>query len=575
VPGSTLFCFIMKKLRWQLLVVLLALAAITFLLLNQQAPILPGVIDQPNQPATGGTYTEGLIGSFGRLNPLLDYYNPADQAVDRLIYSGLIRFDDQGVPQGDLADSWGISQDGKVYNFSLRPDAIWQDGQPLTSDDIVFTIGLMKDDKSPLPSDIRDFWKQVEVKALDEKTLQFRLPEAFAPFMDYLAFGVLPKHKLANLTSGQIVDAPFNMQPVGSGPFQFDHLTVQNGQIQGVVLKRFDKYYGKKAFIDGATFRYYPDSAAALNAYDQKEVLGVSQITTDVLEKAMKDANLNLYTGRLPRLALVYLNLGNDSLPFFQDASIRRALLMGVNRQWIANRILGGQAIVADGPVFPGTWAYYDGIEHLDYDPDAAIGILKNAGYTIPAQGGNVRTKEGTTFKFEMVYPDQGAFPDIAKEIQQNWKDLGVDVTLKGVAYSDLVKNYLQPRTYDAALVDLNFSRSPDPDPYPFWHQTQITGGQNYAKWDDRQASEYLEQARITTDLGERAKRYRNFQVRFTSEMPALPLYYPVYTYGVDAQVKGVRMGPLFEASDRFSTITSWFFEEQRATQPPAATATP
>ncbi len=565
----------MKKLRWQLLVVLLALAAITFLLLNQQTPILPGVVDQPNQPATGGTYTEGLIGSFGRLNPLLDYYNPADQAIDRLIYSGLIRFDDQGVPQGDLADSWGVSQDGKVYNFSLRPDAVWQDGQPLTSDDIVFTIGLMRDEKSPLPSDIRDFWKQVEVKALDEKTLQFRLPESFAPFMDYLAFGVLPKHKLANLTSQQIVDAPFNMQPVGSGPFQFERLMVQNGQIQGVVLKRFDKYYGKKAFMDGVTFRYYPDSAAALNAYDQKEVLGVSQVTSDVMDKAMKDPNLNLYTGRLPRLALVYLNLGNDSLPFFQDSSIRRALLMGINRQWIVDRLLGGQAIVADGPVFPGTWAYYDGIEHLDYDPDAAVSMLKKAGYTIPAQGGNVRTKEGTAMKFEMVYPDQGAFPDIAKEIQQNWKDLGVEVTLKGVAYSDLVKNFLQPRTYDAALVDLNFSRSPDPDPYPFWHQTQITGGQNYAKWDDRQASEYLEQARITTDLGERAKRYRNFQVRFTSEMPALPLYYPVYTYGVDAQVKGVRMGPLFDTSDRFSTITSWFFEEQRATQPPPATATP
>ena len=270
----------MKKLRWQLLVVLLALAAITFLLLNQQTPILPGVVDQPNQPAAGGTYSEGLIGSFGRLNPLLDYYNPADQAVDRLIYSGLIRFDSQGIPQGDLADSWGISQDGKVYNFSLRPDAVWQDGQPLTTDDVVFTIGLMRDDKSPLPSDIRDFWKQIDVKALDEKTLQFRLPEAFAPFMDYLAFGVLPKHKLANLTIQQIIDAPFNMQPVGSGPYQFDRLLVQNGQIQGVNLKRFDKYYGNKAFIDDVTFRYYADSAAALDAYDQKAVLGVSQITS-------------------------------------------------------------------------------------------------------------------------------------------------------------------------------------------------------------------------------------------------------------------------------------------------------
>ncbi len=120
--------------------------------------------------------------------------------------------------------------------------------------------------------------------------------------------------------------------------------------------------------------------------------------------------------------------------------------------------------------------------------------------------------------------------------------------------YEDVVSAYLEPRAFQAALVDLNFSRTPDPDPYPFWHQAQITGGQNYSKWDDRQASEYLEQARIEVDIEERTRLYNNFQVRFASELPSLPLFYPIYNYAVDEQVQGVTMGPLYDPSDRLVT---------------------
>ncbi|MEJ2710181.1 MAG: peptide ABC transporter substrate-binding protein [Anaerolineales bacterium] len=565
----------MKKLRWQLLVVLLALASIAVLLLGQQPAILPGIAEAPIQPTTGGVYSEGLVGTYGRLNPLLDFYSPADQAVDALLYSGLIKFDGRGLPQGDLAESWGISQDGTVYNFSIRPNAVWHDGKPVTSEDVIFTVELLRDEAFPVPADQREFWDQVEVKLLDEKTLQFRLPEAFSPFMDYLTFGVLPKHLLDGMTSDEIIQAAFNLEPVGTGPYQFDHLIVEDGEIQGVVLNAFEDSYAQRPFIDQVIFRYYPDSVAALAAYEQGDVLGISQVSRDVLPQVLNMPGLNLYTGRLPGLTLVYLNLDDPELPFFQDAAIRRALLKGLNRQWMVNNLMDGQAIVADGPIFPGTWAYYENIEHLEYDRDAALAALKEAGYTIPAEGGSVRVNEdGARMEFELVYPDTGVFPQLAQAIQENWRPLGVAVTLKGVSYEELMSDYLEPRDYQAALVDLNLTDSPDPDPYPFWHQAQITGGQNYAQWDDRQASEYLEQARVETDLGEREKRYRNFQVRFTTEMPALPLYYPVYSYAVDESVQGVRMGPLFSPSDRFDTLRSWYLVAGRATDTPPAVAT-
>ncbi len=108
-------------------------------------------------------------------------------------------------------------------------------------------------------------------------------------------------------------------------------------------------------------------------------------------------------------------------------------------------------------------------------------------------------------------------------------------------------------------MVDLNLSRSPDPDPYPFWDQAQATGGQNYTQWDNQVASEYLESARVTVNMLERAKYYRNFQIIFSQELPALPLYYPVYTYGVDSVIQGIRVGPLFDTSDRFANITEWY----------------
>jgi peptide/nickel transport system substrate-binding protein len=140
---------------------------------------------------------------------------------------------------------------------------------------------------------------------------------------------------------------------------------------------------------------------------------------------------------------------------------------------------------------------------------------------------------------------------------------LGVQVTLNAVPYEQLVSDYLETGNYQAALVDLNLGRTPDPDPYPFWHQSQINEGQNYARWDDRQASEFLEQARVEVEQEERLRRYKNFQVRFTNQMPALPLYYLVQSYGIDQAVQGVRVGPLFDPSDRFNNVVDWFLKAE------------
>lgn len=551
----------MKKLRWQILAVVLTLVVVAALLLTQQ----PGQQTTAPLPTTGGIYTEALIGSLSRLNPLIDQNNSSDRDIDRLIFSSLMKFDSSGMPIPDLVDSWGVSQDGRIYNFPIRPDAVWHDGQPVTTDDVIFTLELLKSDSSFFPQDVRDMWKKITVNRLNDKTIQFVLPEPFAPFLDYVTFGILPKHLLSTTTPDQLAASPFNLAPIGTGPYRFERLIIESGKVTGVELRAFDKFYGKKPYIEQVIFRYYASSTAGLDAYHQGQVMGISEITPDALPQSLLDSHLSLYTSRLPELSLVLFNLNNPETPFLQDANLRRALLMALNRQMIVNKIMQGQAILADGPLFPNTWAYYENMEHVDFVPEEALSLLKSNGYKIPAGSQNIRAdKDGKPLAFTLIHPDDPLHTAIAQLIQKNWETIGIKVTLEALPYEALLNDRLTSRKYQAALIDLNLSRSPDPDPYPFWHQSEITGGQNYSQWDNRTASEYIEQARVTADLAERTRLYRNFQVIFSRELPALPLYFPVYTYAVDQQVFGVQIPGLFDPSDRFSTVANWYLVTRR-----------
>ncbi len=559
----------MKKLRWQLIIIFMTGLVVGILLLAEQPET--GQVATP-QPTRGGVYAEALVGSLQRLNPLLDLYNPVDRDVNRLIFSGLLRFDARGAPQADLAESWGVSRDGRVYNFSLRTGVRWHDGEPLTAADVTFTIELIREAEGLIPDDVRQFWQQVEVTALSPTALRFELPEPFAPFLDYLTFGVLPQHLLGGMYIGDLINAPFNLSPVGSGPYRFDRLLVEDDQILGVVLTAFADYYGEQHYLDQVVFRYYYDAAAALAAYQEGEVQGIGQVAVDILPGVLAEPELSLYTGRKPELSLVLFNLKNPEVPFFEAVEIRKALVMGLNRQWMIDRILQGQAIIANGPILPGTWAYYDELEPIPFDPEAAVNILKDAGYLIDSEDDTIRQKEGVELHFELLHPDTELHQQLAEAIQADWLNLGVGVDLIPMPYEILIEEYLEERAFQAALVDLNLTRSPDPDPYPFWDQSQATGGQNYTQWDNRIASEYIEQARVTTDLSERQRMYRNFQVIFNEDLPALPLFYPVYNYAVDRQVRGVQMGQLFDSSDRFATLHQWFMVTG---QPLSATPTP
>jgi peptide/nickel transport system substrate-binding protein len=428
----------------------------------------------------------------------------------------------------------------------------------------------MQDEDYPGPEDFQAMWQQVNIIRLDEHRVQFQLPEPFAPFLDYLAVGLLPDHLLRGVSAGELIDHPFNLQPIGTGPFAFDRFVVEDGEIASVSLAAFEDYYGKIPYLERVEFRFFENSRDALDAYLAGEIQGIGQIDAAIFTEVLNSPDLNLYTSRLPRMSLVFINSKHSEKTFLAEKKFRQALMLSVNRQWIIDHALQSQGLIPCGPIMPGTWAHSESLECLDYEPDRAASLLDELEWKLPvgATPGTPeyqRTKDDQALSLELIHGNDPTDEIVAEMLKTSWEAIGIRVELKEVNGESLLKDYLEPRDFELVLTEINLSRSPDPDPYPFWHDSQTETGQNYGGFTDRNISIWLEQARINPDFGRRAELYRNFQHRFQDLVPALLLYYHVYSYAIDAQVQGVTVGPLYDPSDRFRNISDWYLLTRRS----------
>jgi peptide/nickel transport system substrate-binding protein len=562
----------MRKLRWPLLIAILGIIAVVALLLSQSSD--PDIAAP--QPVEGGAYTEALLGEVQRLNPILDDFNQPDQDIGRLIFSGLVRFDSRGNPHKELAESWSISADASLYTVLLRENAVWHDGEPVTADDIVYTFSKFQDEDYPGPADLHEFWSEINIIRLDDRRVQFQLPEPFAPFLDYLTVGLLPDHLLRGVSASALIDHPYNLRPIGTGPYKFDTFIIENKRIVGVSLSAFEDYYFSRPFLDRVEFRLVSDAEAAYDAYENELATGISRVDEQIFDGVMEDPQLNLYTARLPKMGMLFLNLNHPIKQFLAEKTIRRALMLALNREWIIQSALGGQGVLPIGPIMPGTWAFAEGLEPHPYDPIEAARILDDEGWELtagaaPGTDEFVRSKDDQQLSLELAHPDDQRSTEIAELLERYWENVGIQVTRVPIPAEEILSVYLEPREFEVVLTEISFGRYPDPDPYPFWHDSQTETGQNYSGFSDRNTSIWLEQARTTPDPSRRADLYASFQYRFLDQLPSLPLYYPVYSFAVDAQIQGVTVGPLFEPSDRFSSILEWHLMARRNIAPPAA----
>jgi len=509
--------------------------------------------------ANGGTYVEGVVGGVRYINPVLAQFYQVDADIASLVFRGLTRPDECGNVLPELATHWEISQDGTEYTFHLRDDALWHDGVPVVADDVVFTIQVVQSPDYQGPPDTALPWRDVRVEAVDRKTVRFVLPEPFAPFLSYTSLGIMPMHILGQTPIASLSEAEFNRMPIGFGPF-----AVVESDSEHVLLKANRDYYGELPYLDAVEFRFYRDLGEALRAYRRGDVQGIAGVTAEYMPEVAAEQTLEVYSAPLAKLSMITLNLKSATAPFLGERSFRQALMYGMNRQALISKVLEGRALIAHAPYAPCSWALNPNGFGYAFDPQEARALLSGAGWK-DSDGDGVLERDGSKASFVLLASEDRTQGALAREIARQWRRIGVDAKVESVPFGQLVQDYLEAHTYDAALVQILLEG--DPDPYVLWHSSQIeAGGQNYSAFVNQQADSLLEQARVEWNMDRRREIYWRFQEVFARELPALPLYYPVYTYAVDERVHGIQLGRMAVAADRFRGIANWYvnYRKQR-----------
>lgn len=496
--------------------------------------------------APSGIYREATVGTPTMLNPLLAQTR-TDQDLSALLFSGLTRTDAAGNIQPDLAASWTVEQDGQRYTFTLRDGVTWHDGQPFTARDVLFTIRLIQDAAFTGNASFADFWRTVSVETPDDRTVICTLPKPYAPFLAYTNVGILPQHLLAATKAGDLPNAPFNLAPIGTGPFAFGSLDTTTIE---VVLQRFDKYYGTMPKLQGVRFRSYASTSAAIQAVGRGEVDGIGYLPPASLTEAAAIADrVNVYGPSMAGYTALFLNLKS---PQFTEREVRQALALAVNRDEIVRDGLQGWGTAGASPILPNSWAYAK--QEWPTDPARAGQILDAAGWKVGASG--TREKGGQALAFTLLTDNDPLRTAVATILARQFGAIGVKVTVAAKSPDELAQT-LAARRYDAALSGWE-GLAADPDSYQGWHSSQADTGYNFANWANADADKALEDGRLTTDPAKRKAAYATFQQIFATEVPSLILYYPQYHFAVSKRVSGPTADPLDVPSDRFRTISTW-----------------
>lgn len=523
------------------------------------------------------TYREAVVGDVQRLNPLFADLNPVDMDITSLIFEGLTQINEFGEVQPLLARNWVISSDGLEYVFTLREDVLWQDGLPFTAADVVYTVSLLSSPDFPGSSTLRNFWRTVEVEQISETLVRFRLTQPLASFPEALRIGILPFHALEGTNAVQIAAHPFNLDPIGTGPYQLEDLRFADGEIKAVDLRVAPTYRqrpeGQSGYdIERMRFALYETVDSAMQAIAQGNANGyASRDNTERLPLISDLVDVVVpHTAHEPAIGMLIFNWTRDDLPEFREQRVRQALALGLDRESIIQRHLLNIAVKADNPLPLLSWAYEGSVSWSAYNVAAAQELLNTAnisGNRAPSDGEatpevteEVHSDNSTLFNFTILTLDQPALVSVAQEIATQWALLNIDVQVEAVNLETYTTR-LQTSEFDAVLVELSKEGSADPDMYSFWHQGQYPDGQNYGGVNDRLISETLERARRDSDGTNRVLLYRDFQEAFIDRVIAIPLYYPLFTYAVTPQVSGVQLGLISRPSDRFATIQNWRFD--------------
>lgn len=539
-------------IRWQAMLALAGLALVMMLLSYQ---VQSAALCTVSVPSPGGAFIEGMVGRPLSLNPLLSDPYPVDRDLVNLIFDGLVSFDETGQVVPALAESWSLSEDGLTLTFTLKEGLEWHDGRPVTTADVAFTYGLMQEEGFAGSASLRALWQSVTITPLDERQIQFTLTQPYAPFIEAVTRGILPRHLLDDTSAADLPTASFNQAPIGTGPF-----IVQPGQdwqrTGRLRLTPNPAYWREGTQVSDLEFRFFPSAEAMIAAYHAGEIHAINELPATLLPELAQDTTSRLFTSIASRYSAIFFNLSETGSGALKTKEVRQALAYGLNRSLLVDSVLNGQGVEFEGPYLPGAWmSRAPLLTAYSYQPETAAALLDSAGW---ARGGDgTRAREGAPLLLRFLALDAPEHRAIAGEIARQWAESGINAQLTFLPDVDALNAALGSRAYDVALLEI--APPNDPDLYDFWSQEAIVRGHNFTGWNNRRASEALENARQLYSQNDRAPQYEAFLRQFDGDLPALTLYQHVTTYVMSDAVNQAEIGRVWAPRDRYQTLAAWF----------------
>ena len=518
---------------------------------------------------TGGEYIEGVpINSAGtptNINPLLSATRPIDELISSVVFSSLFTYDNQGQLVNDLVNDYSISDDGKKYTLHLKDNILWHDGQPLTAHDVAFTVNLLQDSSyNPVGTKNWDSEK-IKVSSPDDKTVVFDLSESYAPFLNKLTFGILPKHIWIDISSDQFPLVKLNLEPVGSGPFIFDDIKKNaTGDIISYKLVANNNYYNQQPYLEKLTFKFFSDQEALKNAYNQKEITGFNFSDYEKILEYQDRNDTSIYAINIPQYFPVLLNQ-TKSIPL-ADENVRKALQYATDRDVLIEEIFHGYADKIYSPLikpFISENFSYDE-ELIKYSLDSANELLEKSGWK-KKDGEKFRKKDEEELKLTLVTTNTSDLLKTVELLKKQWAEVGVNVEIiQSDDKLDIRQKYLNPREYESLLLGLEYSGN-DPNMFFFWHSTgKKNPGLNFTLYDNKETDKLLEESKKITNSSEKNKKYIEISKQLLKSNPALFLYSPKYLYITSKKIQGINTQAIVKASDHLNGITNWYIKTKR-----------
>jgi len=378
-------------------------------------------------PAFGGNYVESVVGQPRFINPIYGESNDVDRALIELIYSGLMTYNKDGNIVNDLAKNYYISEDGKTYTFELKENLFWQDGIPLTVEDIIYTIKTVQ--SSEYKSPLRANWLDVSVQKISDNSLAFSLNSPYNSFLENTTIKIIPQHIWKNILPQNFALSPYNLQPVGSGLYLLSGIEQSNtGFIKGLTLTANRKYHYAPPYISNISFRFFENETELIKAANQKIIDGFSVASLSEKEPSFEkqtkqnwrqNEKFNIYSFSLPRYFAVFFNMGKPRI--LSDKNIAKALNYAVNKEELAQNIIEfskENILVVNSPILPEYFGYEKPSTIYAFDAETAKNILDKAGYKEQENGQRAKINDKKlSFQFKS-YLKIGSLGNEVAELQ-------------------------------------------------------------------------------------------------------------------------------------------------------------